>query len=52
MLRKLQEIMYVPLVGEGRMDPRDGLVVVHLAHQIRLIPGDDNWYILLCWRES
>ena len=36
----------VPLVGEGRMDPCDGLVVVHLANQIRLIPGDDNWYIL------
>ena len=28
------------------MDPCDGLVVVHLAHQIRLIPGDDNGYIL------
>ena len=28
------------------MDPCDGLVVVHLANQIRLIPGDDNGYIL------
>ena len=28
------------------MDPRDCLVVVHLAHQIRLIPGDDNGHIL------
>lgn len=36
----------LPLVGKGRMDPCDSLVVVHLAHQIRLIPGDDNRYLL------
>ena len=36
----------LPLLGEGRMDPCDGLVVIHLANQIRLIPGNDNGHIL------